>query len=223
MVYLYVKKPRSVPKCGQCKIKLPGIHPTRPSERPRMARRLKTVNRSFGGVLCHKCLRTRVIRAFLIGEQKVVKALKAAQEATGKSSRVVTIQQKIAPKPPAAQPKKEGKAGKKLAAKATAKATATASKKGGKGEKKSAEAAQSKSAGPSSPVPAPKKDGKSEKKLAAPIPPAAPAPAPKKDGKGEKKSTEAAPTKAAPAPASKSDKKPADATKKDSKKTKAKK
>ncbi|EAT38810.1 AAEL009341-PA [Aedes aegypti] len=79
LVYLYVKKQRTVPKCGQCKEKLSGIKPSRPSERPRMCRRLKTVTRTFGGVLCHRCLRERIVRAFLIDEQKVVKVLKAQQ------------------------------------------------------------------------------------------------------------------------------------------------
>uniref|UniRef100_A0A182IPK6 Large ribosomal subunit protein eL34 n=1 Tax=Anopheles atroparvus TaxID=41427 RepID=A0A182IPK6_ANOAO len=80
LVYLYVKKQRTLPKCGQCKEKLSGIKPSRPSERPRMSRRLKTVTRTFGGVLCHRCLRERIIRAFLIDEQKVVKVLRAQQQ-----------------------------------------------------------------------------------------------------------------------------------------------
>lgn len=107
-MYLYVKKPRSVPKCGQCKEKLKGITPTRPSERPRMSRRLKTVSRTFGGVLCHRCLRERIIRAFLIDEQKVVKVLKAAQASTVKAPRpakVVKPTPKPAAKTPAAAPK----------------------------------------------------------------------------------------------------------------------
>lgn len=115
MVYLYVKKPRTVPKCGQCKEKLKGITPTRPSERPRMCRRLKTVSRTFGGVLCHKCLRERIIRAFLIDEQKVVKVLKAAQASTVKAPR----------------PAKIVKPANKPAAK-----VAAAAPKGGKGDKK---------------------------------------------------------------------------------------
>lgn len=44
-----------------------------------MSRRMKTVSRTFGGVLCHRCLREKIIRAFLIDEQKVVKVLKAQQ------------------------------------------------------------------------------------------------------------------------------------------------
>lgn len=75
-----MKKQRSVPVCGQCKKKLAGIQPTRPSERPRLSRRLKTVSRTFGGVLCSHCLRERIVRAFLIDEQKVVKMLKAQQQ-----------------------------------------------------------------------------------------------------------------------------------------------
>uniref|UniRef100_A0A182QJ06 Large ribosomal subunit protein eL34 n=1 Tax=Anopheles farauti TaxID=69004 RepID=A0A182QJ06_9DIPT len=81
LVYHYVKKRRTLPKCGQCKKELQGIKPSRPCERPRMSRRLKTVTRTFGGVLCHRCLRERIIRAFLIDEQKVVKVLRAQQQA----------------------------------------------------------------------------------------------------------------------------------------------
>lgn len=75
LVYQYVKKRRNVPKCGQCKEKLKGIRPTRPSERSRMSKRQKTVARTYGGVLCHGCVRERIVRAFLIEEQKIVKVL----------------------------------------------------------------------------------------------------------------------------------------------------
>lgn len=86
MVYQYIKKPRNVPKCGQCKEKLKGIRPSRPSERPHMSRRHKTVRRSYGGVLCHGCLRERIIRAFLIEEQKIVVKVLKAQQATVKGN-----------------------------------------------------------------------------------------------------------------------------------------
>lgn len=75
LVYQYVKKQRQVPKCGQCKEKLKGIKPTRPSERSRISKRQKTVARTYGGVLCHQCVRERIVRAFLIEEQKIVKVL----------------------------------------------------------------------------------------------------------------------------------------------------
>lgn len=81
LVYQYVKKNKTVPRCGQCKEKLKGITPSRPSERPRLSKRHKTVSRTYGGVLCHGCLRERIVRAFLIEEQKIVKALKSQREA----------------------------------------------------------------------------------------------------------------------------------------------
>lgn len=80
LVYQYVKKNKTVPRCGQCKEKLKGIRPTRPCERSRLSKRQKTVARTYGGVLCHGCLRERIVRAFLIEEQKIVKALKSQRE-----------------------------------------------------------------------------------------------------------------------------------------------
>ncbi|XP_071444057.1 large ribosomal subunit protein eL34-like [Hetaerina americana] len=78
LVYQYLKKPKTIPRCGHCKDKLRGIQPARSMERSRMSRRKKTVRRSYGGVLCHKCVKERIVRAFLIEEQKiVVKVLKA--------------------------------------------------------------------------------------------------------------------------------------------------
>ena len=78
LVYHYVNKLGTIPKCGDCKDKLLGIKPSRPMQRSRMSRRLKTVNRTCGGSRCHKCVRERIVQAFLIEEQKiVVKMLKA--------------------------------------------------------------------------------------------------------------------------------------------------
>lgn len=79
LVYQYVKKPKKIPRCGQCKSKLRGIQPARPAERSRLCYRKKTVKRVYGGVLCHKCVKQRIVRAFLIEEQKIVKVLKAQQ------------------------------------------------------------------------------------------------------------------------------------------------
>lgn len=112
LVYLYLKKKRSVPRCAVTKEKLHGITPSRPSERPRMSKRLKTVRRAYGGVLSHKALRERIIRAFLIDEQKVVKVLKAAQATTVKVAKP-KVQQKAPVKPtPAPAPKSAGKSDK---------------------------------------------------------------------------------------------------------------
>lgn len=59
LVYQYLKKPKKIPRCGQCKDKLRGIQPARSMERSRMCRRKKTVKRAYGGVLCHKCVKER--------------------------------------------------------------------------------------------------------------------------------------------------------------------
>ena len=50
----------------------------RNQETTRLSKHLKTVNRSYGGVLSHKAVREKIVRAFLIEEQKIVmKVLKA--------------------------------------------------------------------------------------------------------------------------------------------------
>ena len=89
LVYHYTKKLGAIPKCGDCKIKLHGITPSRPMERSNMTKRLKTVSRTYGGSRCHKCVRSRIVRAFLIEEQKiVVKVLKAQAAASKKKSKM---------------------------------------------------------------------------------------------------------------------------------------
>ncbi|EDV42881.1 uncharacterized protein Dana_GF18218 [Drosophila ananassae] len=116
LVYQYVKKNKTVPRCGQCKEKLKGITPSRPSERPRLSKRHKTVSRTYGGVLCHGCLRERIVRAFLLEEQKIVKALKTQRET------VVKPVKKVEKKPVKAATKKPaGKAAGKPGAKAAGK------------------------------------------------------------------------------------------------------
>merc|ERR1739844_595332 len=65
LVFQYLKKRPSVPKCPMTGIKLKGIKPTRPADRPRLSLR-------------HKKVREKIVRAFLIEEQKIVnKVLKA--------------------------------------------------------------------------------------------------------------------------------------------------
>ena len=87
LVYLYTKKFGSIPVCGDCKVKLHGITPARPRELQSMTKRLKTVTRAYGGSRCHKCVRQRIVRAFLIEEQKIVVRVLKAQEAAKKASK----------------------------------------------------------------------------------------------------------------------------------------
>ncbi|KAJ1656766.1 60S ribosomal protein L34 [Dispira simplex] len=68
LVYQYEKKPAKGPRCGDCSI--PAL---RPIEYSRVSKHHRTVTRAYGGSRCSHCVRTRIIRAFLIEEQKIVK------------------------------------------------------------------------------------------------------------------------------------------------------
>merc|ERR1712037_675186 len=78
LVFQYLKKRPSVLKCPMTGLKLKGVTPATNQEKHRMSRRQKTVFRAYGGVLSHKAVREKIVRAFLIEEQKIVmKVLKA--------------------------------------------------------------------------------------------------------------------------------------------------
>lgn len=77
-MFLYRKKQGKVPKCGDTGVKLKGITPSRPKQLKNLSRRHKTVTRTYGGCLSPQAVRERIIRAFLIEEQKIVtKVVKA--------------------------------------------------------------------------------------------------------------------------------------------------
>ncbi|KAL8687572.1 MAG: hypothetical protein Q9218_006295 [Villophora microphyllina] len=79
--YQHLKKRGSPPKCGDCGIKLPGIPALRPRQYATISRPKKTVQRAYGGSRCSNCVKDRVVRAFLIEEQKIVKkVLKESQQ-----------------------------------------------------------------------------------------------------------------------------------------------
>nr|ALS04452.1 60S ribosomal protein L34 [Acartia pacifica] len=78
LVFQYLKKRPSVPKCPVTGLKIKGVKPATNQEKTRMSKRLKTVSRSYGGVLSHQAVRDKIVRAFLIEEQKIVmKVMKA--------------------------------------------------------------------------------------------------------------------------------------------------
>eukprot|EP00178_Gracilaria_changii_P018212 TRINITY_DN51900_c0_g1_i1.p1 TRINITY_DN51900_c0_g1~~TRINITY_DN51900_c0_g1_i1.p1 ORF type:complete len:130 (+),score=1.40 TRINITY_DN51900_c0_g1_i1:3-392(+) len=83
-VYQHLKKKGSLKKCGDCKTRLHGMKCVRPFALARMPKRLKTVFRTYGGVRCHKCVRARIIRAFLVEEQRIVLRVLKAQGKKGK-------------------------------------------------------------------------------------------------------------------------------------------
>lgn len=63
---------------------LPQLPARRPSELCRISKRQKRINRIYGGCLSHKVVRERIVRAFLVEEQKIVKkvCLRAATAAS---------------------------------------------------------------------------------------------------------------------------------------------
>ncbi|OJD12978.1 60S ribosomal protein L34-A [Emergomyces pasteurianus Ep9510] len=86
--YLHIKKKGTAPKCGDCGIKLQGIPALRPREYSQISRPKKSVSRAYGGSRCAGCVKDRIVRAFLIEEQKIVKkVLKESQEKAAASTK----------------------------------------------------------------------------------------------------------------------------------------
>ena len=77
LIYQAVKKASKGPACGDCGKALIGLPRLRPTEYRRSKNREKRVSRAYGGSRCAKCVRTRIVRAFLIEEQKCVKQVLA--------------------------------------------------------------------------------------------------------------------------------------------------
>eukprot|EP01127_Copromyxa_protea_P019114 TRINITY_DN6126_c0_g3_i1.p3 TRINITY_DN6126_c0_g3~~TRINITY_DN6126_c0_g3_i1.p3 ORF type:complete len:112 (-),score=27.35 TRINITY_DN6126_c0_g3_i1:4-339(-) len=87
LVYQVRAKTAKVPSCGDCGNKLAGIPALRPYELSRVSKRVKHVSRAYGGSRCGVCVRSRIVRAFLVEEQKVVKhVLKKQQQAQKKKA-----------------------------------------------------------------------------------------------------------------------------------------
>merc|ERR1712039_1036581 len=77
LVFQTLKKKAKGPHCGDCGKALIGLPRLRPTEYRRLKKRERRVNRAYGGSRCASCVRSRVIRAFLIEEQKCVKQVLA--------------------------------------------------------------------------------------------------------------------------------------------------
>ena len=63
-------------------IPLPQIPALRPREYSQISKPKKTVQRAYGGSRCGNCVRDRIVRAFLIEEQKIVKKVLKEQTAS---------------------------------------------------------------------------------------------------------------------------------------------
>ncbi|CAL9058572.1 large ribosomal subunit protein eL34-like [Musa acuminata AAA Group] len=88
LVYQYTNKRASGPKCPVTGKRIQGIPHLRPAEykRSRLSRNQRTVNRAYGGVLSGSAVRERIIRAFLVEEQKIVKKVLKIQKAKEKQA-----------------------------------------------------------------------------------------------------------------------------------------
>ncbi|GJN12404.1 hypothetical protein PR202_ga30678 [Eleusine coracana subsp. coracana] len=81
LVYQYTNKRASGPKCP-----IPHLRPAE-YKRSRLPRNRRTVNRPYGGVLSGTAVRERIIRAFLVEEQKIVKKVLKIQKTKDKASK----------------------------------------------------------------------------------------------------------------------------------------
>jgi len=84
LVYHTLKKKATGPKCGDCGKAIIGVPRLRPIEYRRLKKRERRVNRAYGGSRCASCCRLRVVRAFLIEEQKCVKQVLAEKKSQEK-------------------------------------------------------------------------------------------------------------------------------------------
>merc|ERR1712061_469143 len=77
LIFQQLKKKARGPFCGDCGKRLIGLPALRPTEYRRLKKRERRVSRAYGGSRCAGCVRSRVLRAFLIEEQKCVKQVLA--------------------------------------------------------------------------------------------------------------------------------------------------
>ena len=90
LVAQYLTKHAEVPHCGDCGTDLHGLKAYRPYVRHSLSKRHKTVSRAYGGSRCARCVRNRIVRAFLKEEKKKVKAVLAAAKAPKKVAKKAT-------------------------------------------------------------------------------------------------------------------------------------
>jgi len=84
LVFHILKKKAKGPACGDTGKALIGLPRLRPVEYRRLKKRQKRVNRAYGGCLSAAAVRARIVRAFLIEEQKCVKQVLAEKQSQSK-------------------------------------------------------------------------------------------------------------------------------------------
>ena len=93
----YLKKSVGAVKCACCKKPLAGIPRLSIAAKRALPSCRRSVTRAYGGNMCHKCVHDRILRAFLIEEQKIVKKV-ASVKAQQKKEEVKKTAKKSAKK-----------------------------------------------------------------------------------------------------------------------------
>jgi large subunit ribosomal protein L34e len=75
-----VYKTAKGPRCSDCKCALQGIKHVKSTEYAALKQRERKVSRAYGGSACAGCVKTRIMRAFLLEEQKAVKKVLAERK-----------------------------------------------------------------------------------------------------------------------------------------------
>jgi large subunit ribosomal protein L34e len=75
LVAQVLSKKSKAPKCADCKCTISGIKRMTPRQFSNSKKRQRTVSRVYGGAVCAGCVKTRIMRAFLLEEHKAVKKL----------------------------------------------------------------------------------------------------------------------------------------------------
>jgi len=84
LTYHVLKKKAKQPICGDTKRKLIGVPRLRPVEYKRLPKRRVRVSRAYGGTKTASAVRNRIVRAFLIEEQRCVKQVLIEKEKLAK-------------------------------------------------------------------------------------------------------------------------------------------
>ena len=79
--YQTLKKKTSHPVCPISGQRLHGLPAVRPNTLKKVSKKNKTINRAYGGHLAAGVVKERIVRAFLVEEQKIVKKVLKLQKA----------------------------------------------------------------------------------------------------------------------------------------------
>lgn len=80
LVAQVITKKTKAPKCSDCKTRINGIKKMTANKYANSKKRERTVSRAYGGAVCAHCVKTRIMRAFLLEEHKAVKKLMAEKK-----------------------------------------------------------------------------------------------------------------------------------------------